>query len=389
MQKFREEGSELRFVGGAVRDCLLNRSPSDIDFSTPALPSAVTTWIQQIGLRAIPTGVLFGTITARDESTKQTFEITTLRRDVRTDGRYASVQFTSQWFEDAVRRDFTINALYCDDQGRLYDFFEGEKDLIAGRIRFIGNPHDRIAEDHLRILRYFRFWARFGRVTPEAELLHLLEKAAPKLQTLSGGRIWKELQAILITARFRETLWLMRRILAPLFGTTSAPLPAYAFWDHPLLQDPLLRLSFFITSMTAYRLIKDRLHLSNKEAIKLRTLLLYEPYDVRNPEERLRRALAQPSQELFPLRLAVDVVHAVMTGTLEEKDALPLFDEMGKMDFPKFPLGGSDLIQIGVPSGPVIGHVLAKTRAWWVSQNGKPKRDECLTAAQKIYQDVC
>jgi poly(A) polymerase len=388
MQKFREEGSELRIVGGAVRDCLLGQPPNDIDFSTPALPSDVITWIQQIGLHAIPTGILFGTITAYEKSTRRAFEITTLRRDLRTDGRYASVEFTTQWPEDAARRDFTINALYCDDQGILHDFFGGRKDLAAGRLRFIGNPQKRIDEDHLRILRYFRFWSQFGRAMPETALLRLLEEAAPRLQTLSGERIWKELQAILTTARFGEALWLMRRVLAPILGVICPSLSAYTFWDHPLLQNPFLRLSFFIPSITAYRLIKERLHFSHKESIDLRTLILYEQYDVRRAEERLRHALRLPLQELCSLRLAADVVHAVFAGILEEKEALSVLDDIAATDFPQFPIGGKELIPLGIPPGPTMGQILRETHTWWVSENGQPAQEECLVVAQNIYQSI-
>jgi poly(A) polymerase len=388
MQRFRAEGSELRFVGGAVRDCLLGRCPNDIDFSTPALPGDVIRLIQQAGLTAIPSGIQFGTITAYDERTKRKFEITTLRRDVRTNGRYASVEFTKRWDEDAARRDLTINALYCDDRGRLYDFFDGETDLAEGRIHFIGDPQDRISEDYLRILRYFRFWCLFGRKPPEPELLRLLEKKSQHLHILSGERIWRELRGILMSPRFSEACWMMRRILAPFLGTSYLHPPSYDFWDHSLLQDPLLRLSVLLPSDTAYRAVKARLHLSNSEATKLHSLCCYETYDVRNSEERLRRALEIPQQDLHLQCLATDVVQAVLKGFVAEEEAVPLLDKIAATVFPIFPLKGEDLLRVGIPAGPIMGRILKETHAWWIKKNGLPTREECLKLTKKMHQEI-
>ncbi|MDR0406807.1 MAG: CCA tRNA nucleotidyltransferase [Holosporales bacterium] len=387
MQKFREEGSELRFVGGAVRDCLLGLPPKDIDFSTPALPDSVMRWVQQIGLQAVPTGVLFGTITAC-APTKETFEITTLRRDIWTNGRHASIEFSSSWVEDASRRDFTINALYCDDRGRLYDFFDGEKDLEEGYIRFIGDPQERIAEDFLRILRYFRFWAHFGRIAPNADLLRLLEESAFQLEKLSGERIWKELREILLAARFAKTFWLMRRVLASMLGMGFPHVAKYSFWDHSLFQDPLLRLSLGITSETSYQFIKTRLHLSDKEARKLHAFISYEIYNARDAEKRLCRALKIPQENLRPACLAIDVARTVLSDELKEEEAFPILDAITTTTFPSFPLTGNSLIENGIYPGFLMGEILKKTRLWWISKGGTPTKEECLTIALKINKDI-
>ncbi|MDR1267230.1 MAG: hypothetical protein LBJ70_02490 [Holosporales bacterium] len=383
MCKFRKEGSCLRVVGGAVRDCLRGDAPADIDFCTPALPDAVSLWIQQMGWRALPTGVLFGTITAR-APTGEMFEITTLRRDLRSDGRYASVEFTSSWFEDAARRDFTINALSCDENGALYDFFDGLQDLQEGRVHFIGDPQDRIEEDHLRILRYFRFWARFGHVAPEPNLLKLLESSALLLESLSGERLWKELLGILATARFGEAFWLMNRILGPILGIVFPKPLSRAFWEHPLLRNPLLRLSIGLPSEASYRLACRRLHLSKVEAKHLGIFLSREPYDVQVREERLQRVLLQCPQGGCAERLAADIVHAVLRKQLAEEEALDLLNDVAQTVFPVFPLTGSLLLAAGMPPGASMGEILEKTHRWWAANNGEPDQAACLAMALQV-----
>ncbi|HEX6144176.1 MAG TPA: hypothetical protein VFZ01_15775, partial [Geminicoccaceae bacterium] len=165
------EGRPARFVGGCVRDGLLGEADeqTDLDLATPEPPERVQDLLARARIRAVPTGYAHGTITAIIHPYR--FEITTLRRDVRTDGRHAEVAFTDSFEADAARRDFTINAMSCDRTGRLFDYFGGRADLAAGRVRFVGEAARRIAEDHLRILRFFRFFARFGRPPPDPEAL--------------------------------------------------------------------------------------------------------------------------------------------------------------------------------------------------------------------------
>src|SRR5579859_1790498 len=184
-------GIDFRFVGGAVRDGLLGRKVSDIDVATPAMPGDVIRAVEAAGLKAIPTGIAHGTVTA--VVGRQPFEVTTLRRDVETDGRHAVVAFTDDWRADAARRDFTMNALYADRDGRITDFFGGEADARAGRVRFIGDPGERIAEDALRILRFFRFHAWYGQGALDADGLAASTRLAGMIDRLSGERIRVEL----------------------------------------------------------------------------------------------------------------------------------------------------------------------------------------------------
>lgn len=187
---------ETRFVGGCVRDALLGLPVSDIDLATRLRPEAAMERLKAAGIRAVPTGLAHGTVTAIVAGAP--IEVTTLRRDVSTDGRRATVAFTDDWREDAARRDFTINALSADPaSGEVFDYFGGEADLAARRVRFIGDPLTRIAEDHLRILRFFRFHARFGAGEPDADSLAACVARANDLMALSRERIADELSKLL------------------------------------------------------------------------------------------------------------------------------------------------------------------------------------------------
>ncbi|WP_312490768.1 CCA tRNA nucleotidyltransferase, partial [Sphingomonas sp.] len=198
---------EARFVGGAVRDSLLGHAVADIDLATPLSPDIVIERVRACGFKPVPTGIAHGTITA--VLPDGPVEVTTLRRDVSTDGRHAVVAFTDDWREDAARRDFTMNALYADPRtGALFDYFGGLDDLKAGRVRFIGDPVQRIAEDHLRILRFFRFHARFGQTIDEAGLAACTARAND-LMALSRERIAAELLKLLVAARAVPVVALM------------------------------------------------------------------------------------------------------------------------------------------------------------------------------------
>jgi len=189
------DGAVARFVGGCVRDAVLGRAVKDIDLATTDEPKTVIEKLERAGLKAVPTGIAHGTVTAVAE--KQPFEITTLRRDVETDGRHATVAFTDDWIADAARRDFTFNAMFCDADGTLYDPFDGRVDLESGRVRFVGDAKKRIEEDVLRLLRFFRFTAWVGHPPHDVEAVAACREFAPKLVTLSGERVRNELLKLL------------------------------------------------------------------------------------------------------------------------------------------------------------------------------------------------
>ena len=201
-------GIEARFVGGVVRDALLGRPSADIDLATPALPEEIIAALEKAGIKAVPTGIAHGTVTA--VVPPRHFEITTLRRDVETYGRRARVAFDADWSEDAARRDFTINALYLDPDGTVHDPVGGLADLAAHRIRFVGEPAQRIAEDVLRVLRYYRFEARFGRGEGDAAAREACRDAVPLLPTLSAERVAQEVLRLLAVADPVPALRMMR-----------------------------------------------------------------------------------------------------------------------------------------------------------------------------------
>ncbi len=180
---------EARFVGGAVRNALLGVNVADIDIAVPMPPSEVLARLVARNIKVVETGMDHGTVTAIVAS--QAFEITSLRRDVENDGRHAVIAFTDDWAEDAARRDFTINALYASASGEIFDYATGVEDLIAGRVRFMGDAHARIAEDYLRVLRLFRFHAWYGKCDVDAEGLRAAAQAKDKLKTLSAERVAK------------------------------------------------------------------------------------------------------------------------------------------------------------------------------------------------------
>src|SRR5215213_8587305 len=216
------DGGLVRFVGGTVRDELLGIAHADVDLATRLDPQSVVERLESVRIKAVPTGIEHGTVTA--VSRGQVAEITTLRRDVSTDGRRAVVAFTEDWAEDAARRDFTINALSADPlSGDIFDYFGGLDDLEWRRIRFIGDPLERIAEDHLRILRFFRFHARFGSGEPDAPALDACTARANDLMALSRERIADELLKLLTIEDPAETVALMldRAILKPVLPEVS------------------------------------------------------------------------------------------------------------------------------------------------------------------------
>ena len=196
MDALERGGKSARFVGGCVRDALLGLNVKDVDIATPETPERVIELIEEADLRAIPTGIDHGTVTAICDGIP--FEITTLRRDIETYGRRARVSFTEDWAEDAARRDLTLNALYCDRLGKVYDPIGGLEDLKAGRIRFVGDARARIEEDILRLLRFFRFFAFYGSAPADVEALNACRDMAPQLNQLSVERVWKELSRLLL-----------------------------------------------------------------------------------------------------------------------------------------------------------------------------------------------
>ena len=383
-------GEEVRFVGGCVRDALLGRPVKDIDLATPARPERVMTLLKQAGLKAVPTGIDHGTVTA--VANHRPFEITTLRIDVEPLGRHAKVAFTDDWEADAARRDFTFNAMSCAPDGRLYDPFGGRADLAAGRVRFVGDARQRIEEDHLRLLRLFRFHAHYGRGPLDPEGLAAAEAMAPAVAKLSAERIREELFKLLRAADPVPMLDIMieHQVLAPLLPEVESTavlrdlLPLETPTEVP---DALRRLAALLP--TGGELATDlfeRLRLSRAEQARLRLLL--EPVPER-PDWResrpLRSLLYELGREVLRDMLLLD--QARRAGKCDEIDSAALEAAMAVVEDwepVEFPLSGRDADALGVPPGPEVGRLLKAAEAWWIEENFQPDRDACLAKLKEL-----
>lgn len=344
-----------RLVGGCVRDAIAGRPVADIDLATPSPPDEVTRALQAAGLRAVPTGLDHGTVTA--VSGGRGFEVTTLRRDQATDGRHAQVAWTADWREDAARRDFTMNAMSMLPDGAVHDYFDGVADLSAGRVRFVGDPAARIGEDYLRILRFFRFHARYGHGEPDPAALDALRDGVPGLGRLSPERVWSELKRILATSDPRGAVRLMERL-----GVLPAVLPGpfdLARLDRLLDSggpaDALLRLAALMPG--AGLDLAARLRMSVAERDRLVALAGPAPAPGMD-DDALRRLLA-------------DAPPGAVTGRAWlAGDAGPgwtaLRARLAALPRPVFPLEGRDALSLGVTPGPAVGELLRAVRAWWM-----------------------
>ena len=353
-----------RYVGGAVRDELLGLPHSDFDLATMLRPEDVVQRLEAAKIRAVPTGIEHGTITA--VSSGHPFEITSLRRDVSTDGRRATVAFTDDWQEDAARRDFTINALSADPQtGEVYDYFGGKEDLLARRVRFIGDPLDRIAEDHLRILRFFRFHARFGEGEPDRYALTACAERANDLMALSRERIADELLKLLSVEDPSPTVSIMldRGILRPVLPEIEAKelsrLQALvaAESEARIRADPLRRLASLLPREPALaERVAVRLKLSNKARKRLACAA-----DVALPDS------AQKLAYFVGIECAVDRLLLVgKTGPAAS---------IRKWQAPRLPISGGALIERGLTQGPDVARTLQAIERRWV-ETGFPGGEE-------------
>jgi poly(A) polymerase len=376
-------GGAARFVGGCVRDALLGLTPTDIDIATPLPPETVMRQLRAARIRVVPTGLDHGTVTALVGGSS--FEITTLRRDVACDGRHAEVAFTDDWLADAARRDFTFNALSCTADGVLYDPFDGVGDLAAGRVRFIGSAEARIREDVLRLLRFFRFYARFGRPPPDAEALAACRLLAPLLPGLSGERVRAELFRILDHPRCAEIWALMidHAILSPLLPEATRVGRLAGLVRLGGDQTPVLRLAAVLeTDRGGAQGVAARLRLSRAERERLEALVVEAArgdFDPGRPPQAVRRALVR----LGDAALAREAILVAAAGSAAPPAdlaaalaaALAIADHWATT---RFPLTGQDVLALGLPPGPAVGRLLEGVRLWWAEQAFAPDRAGCL-----------
>lgn len=364
-------GAGARFVGGAVRNELMGEEVSDIDIATVETPERASALLTAKGIKVVPTGIDHGTVTAVTPS--RHFEITTLRVDVKTDGRRADVAFTGDWVEDAKRRDFTINALYADADGTVHDPLEtGRTDLKARRVRFIGDANARIAEDYLRILRFFRFHAWYGAGEPDAEGLKACADAREGLRQLSGERVRDELLKIAAADNAGAAF---RQMAAA--GILSIALPEASRLDRfeklvdieanqLFKSDPLLRLASTLDlDKGGVSALATRLRLSNRDRDRIEAMLTDKTKIVAYLSIReVRKALYLIGVETFKDR--------VMLGWAEDRKGHNTFQWRAMLamadswEKPEFPLTGEMIKQAGVPEGPEIGRVRREVEEWWI-----------------------
>ena len=346
-----------RYVGGAVRDDLLGLPVSDIDLATRIPPLEVIERLEKAKIKAVPTGIDHGTVTAVSDG--HPFEITTLRRDVSTDGRRATVAFTDDWKEDAARRDFTINALSADPiTGELFDYFGGLDDLEHRHIRFIGDPLQRIAEDHLRILRFFRFHARFDAGEPDAAALDACAARANDLMALSRERIADELLKLLGLPNPSGTVAIMleRGILKPVLPEIEAKRlqglrsTIAAEQEASIKPDALRRLAALLPRDTGVAEdIAGRLRLSNKARKRLGCIA--EPDSGKSPEALAYRIGVQCAADRF-----------LLAGRAVEAKAIAAWHA------PPLPISGGTLIKRGLEEGPRVARTLREIEDRWVEE---------------------
>lgn len=373
---------EARLVGGVVRDLLVGRAVADIDMATPEPPEQVLETLKKAGIKVVPTGLAHGTVTAVIDAAP--YEITTLRRDVETDGRHAVVAWTSDWQEDAARRDFTINAMSRGRDGVLHDYFGGRDDLAQGRVRFVGEAATRIEEDALRILRFFRFQARYGGSQPDPEAMQAITQQAALLRSLSVERIWSELKRILTGPNEPAVLKRMDEtgVLVVLFpeGVACARLVRMVEIGAPA--DAVLRLAALVPEDKGA--LARRLKLSKAEGAFLVGVSGGPVPEPGMTDADLRRLLVKDAPEVL---LGRTWLRQAEGADGANQDAwLALRSTLSAMSPPVFPLAGRDVLAAGHPPGPQVGAVLERVRAWWLAEGCTPPREACLAFLKKVLK---
>lgn len=385
---FREAGFEARIVGGAVRNALLSRPVHEIDMAVNMPPEDVLSLGKSAGFNVVPTGLDHGTVTfIMGEAPSRSVEVTSLRTDVDTDGRHADIAFTNSWESDARRRDFTMNALYCNEEGEIYDPLGGIDDIISGKIIFIGDAQERVKEDYLRILRFFRFSAEFGQGTLDKIGLRACTKLQSGLEQLSVERIGQEFLKLLIASHAVPILQQLSNTgiyqrLMPGVCDVSILKDVIHFEAHfSLAPNPLRRLAAFL--LPAYKkgalsaeVVQEKLSLSSRQC---RVLNRIWDFALQGPA-----TLSSDDFGKYIYFWGEDVsldVMALLYGLGREKD-LSLWNDFFQFNLhfkmPVFPVSGDDLIHIGYAPGPKLGAELKRLEMSWVDSNFTLPPEELL-----------
>jgi poly(A) polymerase len=369
LARLNRDGEEARVVGGAVRNALLGLPVEEIDVATTAVPEDVVRRVEAAGWKAVPTGIEHGTVTVVIRG--KPFEVTTLRRDIETFGRKAKVMFGRDWAADARRRDFTMNALSAAVDATVYDYVGGLADVAARRVRFIGEPATRIAEDYLRILRFFRFHAWYGAGAPDRDGLHACIVARAGLETLSRERIRTELSKLLLAPHATPALAVMTE--AGLLGMVLGGVPLLASFENMskveavagFAADAVRRLGalgVFIKE-DAERL-SERLRLSNAEAMRLHALEGWWRVSPANGEQAAHALLYHVGKESFIDRVLLAWSRAEAGAKDQAWRRLATLPQ--RWTAPVFPLKAADIINRGIAAGPALGQALRRAEQIWI-----------------------
>lgn len=393
IEALTRKGGPVRFVGGCVRDTLVGKiEPDNIDIATPLKPDEVLHLLEDQGLTAIPTGLEHGTITAVVDH--EVFEITTLRADLRTDGRHAIVEYTDSWEVDAHRRDFTMNSIYCDLEGNLYNPVGGIEDLHNNKIHFIGAPETRIQEDILRILRYFRFQATFNTSDVDSAALDACTKLAPKLQHLSGERICSELFKWLAAENpvpslaASQSCGVLKNILtfSPSHATLEILQTLVTYEQQCDDTDPARRLYVLASDKTKIQKVAHRLKLPKATTARLEQMGSFTNLiSMGLSEHDTQKIVYLNGKQPF-----IDGLLVTSASFPEKKppDWVKLHQIATAWIPPKCPITGEDVLARGVPQGPLIGKLVSEVEKWWLEGNFKASRGATLDQLTNLVNRV-
>ncbi len=377
-----------RFVGGAVRNALSGWPVSDIDIAVPMPPEETLQRLETAAIKAVPTGLAHGTVTAIVSG--RPYEVTSLRHDVETDGRHAVVTFTDDWMEDSTRRDFTMNALYATIDGEIFDYHGGVEDLIAGRVRFVGDAGQRIREDYLRILRLFRFHAWYGKGDLDADALHAAAAAKAGLAQLSGERIAKEMLRLLECPNPVPSLRLMAASgVLPELLPYVLQLPRLENLvlieaENQFAPDAVLRLTALLPDETdVAQAVGERLKLSGAERARLEGLAAAkEKIAAHLSAADVRRLLYRIGTARLRDRVLLSWAASPRdAGAIQWRMLLSIAESWKR---PRFPLTGREAMVAGVPEGPEVGRVLGAVEAWWLEEDFLPDQEALMDKMKSI-----
>ena len=378
-QDFPSRSKAAMFVGGCVRKHLLNEEIDDIDIATSLTTDQIKERFEGTKFNIIDSGITHGTVTLVSKELK--LELTTLRKDIKTDGRHANVQFTKDWIIDSNRRDFTINAMSCDFNGNLYDYHVGVKDLKEGRIKFIGDPKKRIKEDFLRILRYFRFYAYYVKKNIEKHQINIFNNLSSNLKKLSSERVYSEFKQILLSDNLYKVIKLMENsgvLKYIIFNNNNVEKMKSLNKLNKInyLIDFSTRLAILLNKKNVSRVSKN-LKLSKTENIKMRKIIqLHKDFNLKDFEKNKIKYIYYHGHEICVSLLIYNFAKFPINSKV--KTYLRNISSIKNLKVPKLPIFGKDIINLGIKSGPNVGKILRSIESWWVTNNFKPSRKKCL-----------